>query len=310
MGFLTDLNINDIQNILVNLITNPVCPGLSVHERMRLSVTVCRYPHPIKKEKRSWDLTREYSQDFSQNLDALVDELQHITTNTNIASGKDTCRDSTSHHPLVFHSQNVENQDGLLPICHESPVLEGIKHAVPTETFHVLNEVVVDRGSSAYMSQLELFCDQKHLTTVQADGLVLSTPTGSTAYSLSAGGSLVHPLVPSILVTPICPHSLSFRPMLVPDSVELRVQVPLDSRSIVCASFDGKHRIELNRGDAIVVTRSCFPMKTVSSSHMSLDWFQSLSRCLHWNERTRQSNFSIQEEACLDRLRTQLYQHV
>ena len=84
---------------------------------------------------------------------------------------------------------------------------------VPTESFHILNDLVVDRGPSAFMSQLELFVDDQHLTTVQADGLVISTPTGSTAYSLSAGGSIVHPEVPSILVTPICPHTLSFRPV-------------------------------------------------------------------------------------------------
>ncbi|KNE71396.1 hypothetical protein AMAG_15632 [Allomyces macrogynus ATCC 38327] len=97
---------------------------------------------------------------------------------------------------------------------------------ITTETFQVLNELVVDRGPSAYMSQLELFGDERHLTTVQADGLVVSTPTGSTAYSLSAGGSIVHPKSLGLLVTPICPHNIFFRPMLLPDSMELEVRVP------------------------------------------------------------------------------------
>ncbi|KAJ1339344.1 hypothetical protein BSLG_006045 [Batrachochytrium salamandrivorans] len=104
-----------------------------------------------------------------------------------------------------------------------------LEPAVLTETFQILNDLVVDRGPSAYMSQLELFVDDRHLTTAQADGLVL-TPTGSTAYS-ATGGSLVHPEVPSFLITPICAHSLSFRPMLLPDSIELKVQVPLDSET-------------------------------------------------------------------------------
>ncbi|KAF8972934.1 hypothetical protein BDZ97DRAFT_1900796 [Flammula alnicola] len=79
-------------------------------------------------------------------------------------------------------------------------------------TFEVLNDVVVDRGPSPYVSLLELFGDEHHMTTVQADGL-----------TLSAGGSLVHPEIPAILITPICPHTLSFRPMLLPDSMELRI---------------------------------------------------------------------------------------
>ncbi|KAJ3216608.1 hypothetical protein HDU67_009215 [Dinochytrium kinnereticum] len=163
---------------------------------------------------------------------------------------------------------------------------------VPTETFQIINDLVVDRGPSAFMSQLELYVDDRHLTTVQADGLVVATPTGSTAYSLSAGGSITHPEVPSILVTPICPHTLSFRPMLLPDSIELRVQVPRDSRSTAWASFDGRHRIELRQGDAIVVSLGRWPVPTVCDVDQSSDWFESLRRCLHWNERTRQKPFA------------------
>lgn len=101
------------------------------------------------------------------------------------------------------------------------------------------------------------------MTTVQADGLTVSTPTGSTAYSvssnawslsslervqqLSAGGSLVHPEIPALLITPICPHTLSFRPMLLPDTMELRICVPFNSRSTAWASFDGRGRVELKR---------------------------------------------------------------
>jgi NAD+ kinase len=146
----------------------------------------------------------------------------------------------------------------------------------PVEVFEVLNDLVVDRGPSPYVSMLELFGaaafssstdllhvseltnttapfpprlsgDEHHMTTVQADGLTISTPTGSTAYSLSAGGSLVHPEIPAILITPICPHTLSFRPMLLPDSMELRICVPYNSRSTAWASFDGRGRVELKR---------------------------------------------------------------
>ena len=87
----------------------------------------------------------------------------------------------------------------------------------------VLNEVVIDRGPSPYLSNIDLYLDGKHITYVQGDGLIVSTPTGSTAYAVAAGASMIHPSVPAIMVTPICPHSLSFRPIVVPAGVELKV---------------------------------------------------------------------------------------
>ncbi|CAE6448302.1 unnamed protein product [Rhizoctonia solani] len=166
----------------------------------------------------------------------------------------------------------------------------------PVETFEVLNDLVIDRGPSPYVSMLELFGDEHHMTTVQGDGLTVSTPTGSTAYSLSAGGSLVHPEIPAILITPICPHTLSFRPMLLPDSMELRVCVPYNSRSTAWASFDGRGRVELKPGDHIKVTASKYPFPTVCNDKQSTDWFHSISRTFKWNERERQKSFVMVEE--------------
>lgn len=100
---------------------------------------------------------------------------------------------------------------------------EGCKSKTPTNLL-VLNEVVVDRGPSPYLSNIDLFLDGKHITSVQGDGLIVSTPTGSTAYAVAAGASMIHPSVPAIMVTPICPHSLSFRPIVVPAGVELKVR--------------------------------------------------------------------------------------
>jgi len=134
------------------------------------------------------------------------------------------------------------------------------------------------------------------MTTVQADGLTVSTPTGSTAYSLSAGGSLVHPEIPALLITPICPHTLSFRPMLLPDSMELRICVPYNSRSTAWASFDGRGRVELKQGDHIKVTASKYPFPTVCADKQSTDWFHAISRTLKWNERERQKSFVVVEE--------------
>jgi NAD+ kinase len=167
------------------------------------------------------------------------------------------------------------------------------KHAAPdapqhieAEQFEVLNELVIDRGPSPYVSQLELYGDNNLLTVVQADGCIFSTPTGSTAYSLSAGGSLVHPDIPAILLTPICPHTLSFRPMLLNDSMLLRVAVPRNSRATAYCAFDGKGRVELRQGDHVTIAASQYPFPSVLSS--PTEWFDSLSRTLRWNTRGAQ----------------------
>jgi NAD+ kinase len=116
-------------------------------------------------------------------------------------------------------------------------------------------------GAQAYLTNLEVFVDNTFVTNVQGDGLLLATPTGSTAYSLAAGGSMVHPSLEGILFTPICPHSLSFRPLVFPDHVQLRVQVPESVRTneLLC-SFDGSHHIALMPGDALVVQLCKYPV--------------------------------------------------
>lgn len=156
-------------------------------------------------------------------------------------------------------------------------------------THQVVNEIVIDRGPSPWVSMLELYGNNSLLTVVQADGLILSTPTGSTAYSLSAGGSLVHPEVPAMSVTPICPHTLSFRPMLLPDSMVLRVNVPLTSRATAWASFDGRSRTQLQPGHYVTVRASQFPFPTIIST--PTEYIDSVSRTLKWNVREQQKPF-------------------
>lgn len=150
----------------------------------------------------------------------------------------------------------------------------------------VLNELVIDRGPSPFVTNLELYGDGSLLTIAQADGLIIATPTGSTAYSLSAGGSLVHPGVSAISVTPICPHTLSFRPILLPDGMFLKVKVPNTSRSTAWCSFDGKVRTELSKGDYVTIQASPFPFPTVISS--KTEYIDSVSRNLNWNVRESQ----------------------
>lgn len=163
-----------------------------------------------------------------------------------------------------------------------------IRNGTELGSYRVLNEVVVDRGPSPYLSTIDLSCDQQYLTTVQADGIIIATPTGSTAYSLAAGGSMVHPSVPAILLTPICAHTLSFRPLLLPDSCILSAEVPEDCRANAWVSFDGKFRQELTKGDRLEVKMSSFPMPTINKLNFTADWFQALRSAFMFNVRPRQ----------------------
>lgn len=179
---------------------------------------------------------------------------------------------SNSSSSLPPHSSS----DSSYPATTNPTKIEG-------ETHEVLNELVIDRGPSSYISSLDLYANDSLVTRISADGVILSTPTGSTAYSLSAGGSLVHPEIPAILLTPICPHTLSFRPMILNDSMELKVSVPSKGRGGGFVSFDGKGRIELGLGDEVVVRASKYPFPTVLSQPM--EWFDAISRTLRWNTR-------------------------
>lgn len=166
--------------------------------------------------------------------------------------------------------------------CNDSPNNHSLM-----EVFHVLNEVVIDRGPNPYMTTLQVFGDGHLLTTSHSDGLIVATPTGSTAYSMSAGGSIVDNSIPSILLTPICSHTLSFRPIHVRDSMEIKIVIPLTSRHTAWASFDGRHRVELFQGDSITITVSNYPVTTLCNKDQTLEWFGSLSKRLGWNTRER-----------------------
>ncbi|XP_076911917.1 NAD kinase 2, chloroplastic-like [Bidens hawaiensis] len=139
---------------------------------------------------------------------------------------------------LTSHAFEDYNQD-LKRVIHGNNTLEGVYitlrmrlrceifrdgKAMPGKVFDVLNEVVVDRGSNPYLSKIECYEHDRLITKVQGDGVIVATPTGSTAYSTAAGGSMVHPNVPCMLFTPICPHSLSFRPVILPDSARLELK--------------------------------------------------------------------------------------
>lgn len=190
----------------------------------------------------------------------------------------------------IWRTKNPDQcgSDDLARELHEAGENCQFKTHFKGEEYSILNEVVVDRGPNPFVTMTELYGDFELLTCIRADGVVISTPTGSTAYSMSAGGSLVHPDIPAQLISPICPHTLSFRPLVVPDSMALHLGVPYDSRSSAFASFDGKTRVELGRGDVLAINISRFPFpKVLPPTSTAISWVQQLSRTLNWNEQKR-----------------------
>ncbi|XP_004863881.1 NAD kinase isoform X2 [Heterocephalus glaber] len=194
-------------------------------------------------------------------------------------------------------SKKMAEHNGLSENGLPGPSLEGGKQALQ---YQVLNEVVIDRGPSSYLSNVDVYLDGHLITTVQGDGVIVSTPTGSTAYAAAAGASMIHPNVPAIMITPICPHSLSFRPIVVPAGVELKITLSPEARNTAWVSLDGRKRQEIRHGDSITITTSCYPLPSICVHDPVSDWFESLAQCLHWNVRKKQAHFEEEEEAAED----------
>ncbi|MDA8442647.1 MAG: NAD(+)/NADH kinase [Peptococcaceae bacterium] len=130
-----------------------------------------------------------------------------------------------------------------------------------------LNDVVVSRGDISRIITLDVTLSGQHLSSYPADGMIVSTPTGSTAYSLSAGGPIVSPLLQSMIITPICPHTLSARAMVVDPEEVLAIRF---ARGIDCVvTFDGQETIELSPGDAVQVERASFSTQLIKLSGRS-----------------------------------------
>jgi NAD+ kinase len=143
-----------------------------------------------------------------------------------------------------------------------------------------VNDVVVSRGAGAGMAELKVTVDGQFMYNQRSDGLILATPTGSTAYALSAGGPLLHPSLAGIVLVPIAPHALSNRPIAVPDSSEIVVEI-VSGRDI-SVNFDMQTFASLQHGDEIVVSRS--PHKITFLHPEGWSYYNTLREKLHWNE--------------------------
>lgn len=143
----------------------------------------------------------------------------------------------------------------------------------------VLNDAVINKGALARMMQLKISVNESHLTTLRADGLIVATPTGSTAYSLSAGGPIVYPTLQCIVLTPICPHMLSNRPIALPDNVVVTARLMSLSED-VSLTLDGQIGFPLQPDDIVEIKKSRFKLKLIK--HPSKSYFEILRTKLKW----------------------------
>ena len=145
----------------------------------------------------------------------------------------------------------------------------------------VVNEAVINKGALARMIDLQLTIDADFVCRYRADGLIVATPTGSTAYSLSAGGPIVHPGVESWIITPICPHTLTDRPVVVRDSALIEVHLSGDTESVFL-TLDGQTGIPMQAADVVRMRRAVERLRLIQPAQKS--YFEILRNKLKWGE--------------------------
>jgi NAD+ kinase len=146
-----------------------------------------------------------------------------------------------------------------------------------------LNDVVITKAARARMTDLCVFVGDEFVTRVKADGLIVATPTGSTAYNLAAGGPIVQPVIDALVLTPIAPHMLTNRPIVIPATSLVRVQPQMNERDELYVTFDGQEGYELRAGDEVRIRCAERRVRLLRPSTRS--YFDVLRQKLKWNER-------------------------
>lgn len=154
----------------------------------------------------------------------------------------------------------------------------------PALTHMALNDVVFSRTALSRMIELEVSVGDQFVTSVKADGLIVATPTGSTAYNLAAGGPIVHPSMDALVLTPIAPHTLTNRPIVIPADREVRVKSSgSNAGDEVYVTIDGQTGFALHEGDELAITKAERPLRLIRATSRS--YFEVLRQKLKWNER-------------------------
>lgn len=175
--------------------------------------------------------------------------------------------------------EKLKNDDFLIE---QRMVLEAKVADSEKGKFHALNDIVLDNGGVSRLIKLDLYQDDQFVCPYNADGLIISTPTGSTAYNLAAGGPVMHPHLGAIIACPICPHSLTLRPILFDEGSELTVKVATDEID-VRLTVDGQVSCILDSGEEVMVKKAPYQVKLVRLKEYS--FFEILRTKLHWGAR-------------------------
>lgn len=157
-----------------------------------------------------------------------------------------------------------------------SEIYEGKKSVFETE---VMNDIVINKGALARIIDIEVSIDGQFVNLYRADGLIVSTPSGSTAYTLAAGGPIVYPTLNSIIITPICPHSLTHRPIVIHDDSEIKIRVLNDAEKVYL-TYDGQIGRKMTLSEEIFIRKSPQPIKLIISQKRN--YFALLKEKLGW----------------------------
>lgn len=147
------------------------------------------------------------------------------------------------------------------------------------KVFYCLNDMVINKGALARMIQCAMWIDGKQISIPRSDGLIISTPTGSTAYSLSAGGPIIQPYIPAMIIAPICPHTLSFRPMIISSNSRIKIQI-LTEGERAYLTLDGQRGYLMDKDEVVEVKNSDFELLLISSPKRN--YFDLLQEKLGW----------------------------
>ncbi|MEN6615043.1 MAG: NAD(+)/NADH kinase, partial [Syntrophorhabdus sp.] len=146
----------------------------------------------------------------------------------------------------------------------------------------ILNDAVITKDALARIIDIETYVNEEYLTTYKADGLIISTPTGSTGYSMAAGGPLIYPSLTNLIVTPICPHTLTNRPIILPESMVIRAVLKSINEKVIL-TLDGQVGFPLEYADEVIVKKSSHAVRLVKSA--TRGYFEILRTKLKWGER-------------------------
>ena len=145
--------------------------------------------------------------------------------------------------------------------------------------YHVLNDVVINKGALARIVNLEVRVNSQYMTSYRADGLIIATPTGSTAYSLSAGGPIIHPSMDALVLSPICPFTLTNRSIVIPDQSLIQVELATENEN-VRVTFDGQEGCDMLQGDILEVKKAQTSIQLIQAP--GKNYYQTLRNKLHW----------------------------